>query len=108
MSDKPTPALNLDTLEREGGTPEPYIVELGGRVYSLVDPKERDYADVLQAQREIADGNTLKALEIYVAPEDRNAFFANRLPGWKIDALIKGYHEHFGLPVPGESSASRT
>lgn len=103
-----TPTLDLDALEREGGTPEPFTVHLGGRDYSLVDPKERDYTDVLSAQREIAEGNTLKALEIYVLPDDRDAFFANKLPGWKIDALIKGYHAHFGLPAPGEASASRT
>ena len=108
MTEKTTPSLDLDTLEREGGTPDPFVVKLGGREYLLVDPKERDYADVLRAQQEIAAGNTLQALELYVDPADRSAFFHNRLPGWKIDKLIEGYHQHFGLPSPGNASGSPT
>lgn len=101
-------ALDLDALEREGDIPEPFRVTLGGRVYELTDPRERDFTDVMAAQQAIAAGQTLRALQLYVSAKDRDQFFANQLPGWKVDKLLEGYNKHFGLPSPGEAVASPT
>ena len=97
--------LNLDTLEREAA-PEPFFVVVGGKRYTFQDPEECDYRDLLESQEEYANGNPRRAIELAIREEDREAFFANRLPGWKLRTLFELYSEHFGLLGLGEADAS--
>lgn len=106
--DKPAPiSLNLDTIEREG-KPEPFVLVLGGKRYELVDPQESDYRDLLGAYRAYNAGDPETAIRLVVPEDKRDEFFANPLPNWKLAALFDSYNKHFGLPAPGEASASPT
>jgi hypothetical protein len=105
MPDKPSIDFNLDTFERENA-PEPFYVILGGKRYALQDAQALDYRDLLDSQRKAMNGEPERAVEILVPEEDRDAFFANRIPNFKLDALFRRYNEHHGLPTPGESSGS--
>lgn len=98
-------SLNLDTLEREATT-EPFDVTLGKKNYVLLSPDEYDYNELLAVQTAIRDGRAFDALVTIVKPADREKFFANSLPAWKVNKLLTSYNEHHGLPSPGEASAS--
>lgn len=102
--DKPTIALNLDKLEAENVT-EPYPVVLGGKRYVLIDARDLDFRELIEAQVAFMNGNPMKALETMVETKDQEAFFANKLPLFKLKKMIKGYNDHFGID-PGEAPAS--
>lgn len=105
--DKPSPVtLNLDTIERENPIAE-FVLVLGGRRYVLIDAQDADYRDLLASQRAAAAGRPEDAIELIVPAADREAFFANRLPNWKLGEMFKAYNQHYGLPTPGEAPASK-
>jgi hypothetical protein len=100
--DQPAPvSLNLDTLEREGGTRPPFVVVLGGRRLLLSDPAEVDWQKLLVAMR---DPHVF--FRLIIPPDDHDAFFGAALPGWKMNQLMTTYMAHYGLPSPGEAIAS--
>lgn len=101
--DKPKIGLNLDTLEREGGTPPPFVVVVGGKPYTLVDPQEIPW-DQLVGMR----SNPAEFLEAAAPPDKADAFVAatKRMPAWKVTALAQAYRDHFGMPSSPEASAS--
>ena len=107
-SDKPPAvSLNLDALEREGGTPEPFVVVINRHPYRFSDPQELDWQDILALAEQANQVTSMAAQVLAVLPEqDRARFKAEKIPAWKLEALFKGYLEHYGLPVPGESDAS--
>lgn len=103
MSDNgttPKAALNLDALEREGGTRIPFDVVINGRRFVMADPKEIDWQDLLVAMR-----NPVMFIRMILPPDDHRDFFAAKIPSWKMDALIVAYQQHYGLPDPGEANA---
>lgn len=102
--DKPKIHLNLDTLERENA-PEPFAVVLGGKRYVLDDAQQVDSRELLAAQLAYMNGDPTKSLQVVVPEADREKFFGNRLPNYKLTALFKAYNEHYGID-PGEASAS--
>lgn len=91
-----TNALDLDTLERED-RPGPFSVTLGGREYVLVDATEIDYRELLAGQRAYLAGDPELAIRTVVAEDDRDAFFANAMPAYKLEALFSAYNAHHGL-----------
>jgi hypothetical protein len=102
QQDKPAPvSLNLDTLEREGGTPEPFVVVLAGERLLLSDPAEVDWQKLMAA---IRDPHVF--FRLIIPPDDHKTFFDATLPGWKMNKLMQSYMEHYGLPSPGEAVAS--
>lgn len=104
--DKPAKiGLNLDSVERDGVV-DPYVIVLNGKRYVLTDVQECDYRELLTVQRAMMGGEPEKALEILISDEDKAEFFANKLPNWKVEKLMRGYNEHYGLPTPGEAPAS--
>lgn len=96
--------INLDTFERPDA-PEPFAVQLGGREYVLRDTAAIDFREILAGYRAHAAGDMEPAIRGAVAPADREEFFANDLPSWKLDGLFNAYNKHFGI-VPGEASGS--
>lgn len=105
--DTPTKiALNLDTLEREGD-PGPFVIVLGHKRYELVDAMNLDFRDLLASQRAAMRGEPEKALDFIVSDDDREPFFANKLPNWKLEKLFRAYNKHHGLPVPDEDGAGK-
>jgi hypothetical protein len=97
--DKPLPgALDLDALEREG-RPEPFAFIHNNRQYILADPQDQDWQQLL-----VVMSNPLLFLRLVLREEDRDAFFENSMPAWKLNALTTAYREHYGLPSLGEAS----
>lgn len=97
--------LILDDLEVEGD-PGPFVVTLGGKQYELLNPQGMDYRELLAFMEEFKNGTPIGAVRVMVQPDDREAFFANRLPPFKLEALANGYVEHFNLGDLGEADAS--
>lgn len=104
---KPEPSapdvdLDLDVLERENGAIKPFVFNLGGHQFLLSDPKEVDWQDLLAAMQ-----NPILFFRFTLTPDQHRRFFGSKLPSWKMDALIKRYTEHYGLPGVGEPTGLR-
>ncbi len=96
----PPATINLDTLEREGGVPDPFSFEHHGRRYTLLDPKEVDWQDLISALT-----NPYVFFKVTLPEEDHDTFFTAKMPSWKLNRLIDKYIEYHGLPSLGESAA---
>jgi hypothetical protein len=97
--DKPLPgALNLDALEREG-RPEPFAFIHNNRQYILQDPQDQDWQQLL-----VVMSNPVLFLRLMLAEKDKDAFFENSMPTWKLNALTTAFREHYGLPSLGEAN----
>lgn len=94
----PKANLDLDVFERPDA-PEPFVLTLGGREYTLRDPVEVDYRELLSAHRAWAAGDPETAIEASVSEEDRAEFFANPLPSYKLQAMFEAYNDHYGIEV---------
>lgn len=115
-SSTPSPAqvkLNLDTLEREQvrglpkKKPEPYTVEIGGRVLVFTDPIEIDAAILMRMEE--TPGRFFSAA---LSGEDLAHMLKvfeteGALPGWKLQALLQGYQDYYGLDSMGNVLSSR-
>lgn len=98
--DKPAPvALNLDTLDREA-RPEPFSVVHGGKPYTFIDPEDIDWRDLLRALNEPS-----AFFDLTLPADKTKQFSAVKLPGWKLNALMKAYLEHYGIPSSPEARA---
>ncbi len=97
--DLPASAFNLDDLEREGEQVEPFQFIHDKRVYELSDPHEKDWQELI-----VVLNNPLLFLRLVLREGDKDAFFENPMPAWKLNALTRAYRAHYGLPSdPGES-----
>lgn len=97
----PANALNLDTLEREGTTPTaPFPFVHGGRTYHALSPHDIDWQDVIAAM-----SNPIIFFRKVLPAADQTSFFSTPMPSWKLNALMKAYYKHFGLPDAGEPAA---
>lgn len=93
--------LNLDTVEREK-TFKPYAIALDGRRMVLMDPADMDWRVLL----EIGE-NPARFLRHGLSPDDFEFLTARKLPGWKLNKLIKGYMDHYGIDLSrGNPAAS--
>jgi hypothetical protein len=100
--DKPAPvALNLDTLEREGGPTDPFVFVHGGERILLSDPAEMDWQKLLNAMRD-----PVVFFQLVIPPDCRDAFFNAPMAGWKMNKLMQSYMAHYGMSSPGEANAS--
>lgn len=104
MSDSPEdivnaapPALNLDTLVREGGQPTVFDFMHHGKRYLLSDPQEVDWQKLI-----LAMSNPVRFIQMVLPPEDHQEFFSQPLSGWKMNALMDSYMKHYGLPSVGD------
>jgi hypothetical protein len=101
-SDKPPAvSLNLDTLEREGEKPEPFVVVLDGKPMTFADPSEMAWQEVMAALRD-PEGFFRYAL----SKEDSERFLSTKLPTWKLNRMMEQWREHYGVPDPGKPGAS--
>ncbi len=93
-------ALDLDTLEREGGTQEVFKFRLHARDWILADPTEFDWQDVV-----VLFTDPYGFFRRTLPADDVAEFFSHRIPAWKLNVLIERYIKHYGLPTPGEANA---
>lgn len=110
MTDKPTDddtksgvSLDLDALEREGDVPGSFTFTFDSETYTMVDPQEVDWQDLLSGLR-----NPALFVRFAMSIEDQKKFFGKRVPAWKMNKLMEAYTTHFGLPDLGNVSALRT
>lgn len=89
--------LDLDTLERKGGDPVPFVFTHEQRRYLLADPRGMDWQELLVATR-----SPRVFFQLALPPDDHDTFFGSKMPGWKMEALMSSYLKHYGLPNPGE------
>jgi hypothetical protein len=95
--------LNLDVLEREGDVPGPFTFTHDGELYTMLDPQEVDWQDLLSGLR-----NPALFIRFAMSITDQKRFFAKRVPAWKMNKLMEAYTSHFNLPDLGNVSALRT
>lgn len=101
--DKPLPvSLDLDSLEREGAKADPFTFHHQGRSYTMIDPQEIDWQDLLSGLR-----NPALFVRFALNTADQAEFFTSRVPAWKMNKLMEGYTKHYGLPDLGNLSALR-
>lgn len=92
--DKPAPvSLNLDTVEREGGDRPPFVFTLGGKRIQLADALELDWKILITAEKDPPQFYR----EAIMDDEQRKHFFAQKIPGWKMQRLMRSYFEHYGI-----------
>lgn len=102
--DTKTPvSIDLDVLEREGTAPSAFTFTFDGETYSMVDPQEVDWQDLLSGLR-----NPALFVRYAMSIEEQKRFFAKRVPAWKMNKLMEAYTTHFGLPDLGNVNALRT
>jgi hypothetical protein len=100
MNDNAPAALDLDKLEREGGSPKPFDFVLEGKRYIMADPQEIDWQDLLSAM-----SNPVMFFRMVLPADDQRTFFRTRLPAWRMNKLMSAYQDHYGLPSQGNPNA---
>lgn len=103
-SDTPSPvSLNLDTLEREGDVPEPFVVVLGGERFVFRDIQDEDWQQVA----DIDENNPQEALRLLLG-DDYEKFAAHKMKLWKLSRLLDEWRTHISGVGPGEGRGSFT
>lgn len=97
--------FNLETVEREGSRPEPYVVALpGGEKMTLIDPQELPSDDLLSVDSE----NPVVLMRMCVADEDKKKLpLLLQIPAWKLNLLMEDFQRHYGLDKLGNARGSR-
>lgn len=105
--------LNLDTLEREQvrglpkKKPEPWRIQLGGKTLTFTDPIEIDAAVLMRMEETPA-----RFFRAALDDDDFNHVLLQfetpgALPGWKLQAILQGYQDYYGLDSMGNVLSSR-
>lgn len=99
---KPTDDVlfDLDALEKEAGRPEPFAFRHNGRDFTLNDPQDIDWRDLMTALSE-----PIGFVRYVMNSEDHKAFMAMTTPEWKMRALVQAYFAHWGIDL-GEAGGS--
>lgn len=98
--------FDLDKLEREGEQPEPFTFRHGGKVFTLSDPAEIDYRDIVELGSAGGYGNAVMVARLLGDEQYQELVDAGPLPQWKVEPLIDAWTAHYGLPSLGEAAAS--
>lgn len=103
--------LNLDTLEREQvrglpkKKPEPFRITFLGRNLTFEDPLEVP-SPILMRMEETPERFFRAAL----ASDDDFTHIMNNfdaIPGWKLQAIMQGYQDYYGIDSAGNARGSR-
>lgn len=95
--EEPFAGFDLDNLDKKSVLPdvteEPFRFLLGGHVYTMMDPRDVDWKNVL-------DGVQNPILFMRLAlddPGEADKFVGVKLQGWKLSALFDNWQKHFGV-----------
>lgn len=95
--EEPFAGFDLDNLDKKSVLPdvteEPFRFLLDGHVYTMMDPRDVDWKNVL-------DGVQNPILFMRLALDDADEadkFVGVKLPGWKLSALFDNWQKHFGV-----------
>lgn len=94
--------FDLDALEREGGSIAQFQFVHKGKTYTMLDPQEIDWQDLLQGFR-----NPALFVRFAMPTDQQRDFFGTRVEAWKMNALMSQYQKHYNLPDLGNVSALR-
>lgn len=97
-----TQSFNLDELERDA-VPEPFSVQIGGRVVRFGDLDSVPW----QRRREAYESGQVW-LECVLSPTDLEYVLAQPLPVWKFRRLMAAYLEHFAAQQPEQQDTDTT
>ena len=93
--------LNLDDIEREDHEKRPFAFVVAGHRFTLIDPAELDWKQLLEIDDPIAFFR-------FCMPQDqKDAFKELDIPGWKLGKIIEAFQKHYGLGAKGNGVASR-
>lgn len=89
---EPGVILDLNTVERpKKSIRPPFRVTVGDRVVEFADPDSIDWKILAEVQLPV------DLVRVSLSREDRDHILSSDLPGWKFNALMEAYNEHFGL-----------
>lgn len=94
--------FNLDTVEREKEPVEPFVVAIGDRAITLIDPQDLDYQTLLAIEQPV------QFLRHAMSKEDREFLRTQKIPGWKFGEMMNRYMRHYGLDELPNGGGSRT
>ncbi len=100
---KTAAVFDMDALEREGEVPEAFTFQYEGDTYTMLDPQEIDWQNLLSGLR-----NPALFVRFAMPLKEQQRFFAKQVPSWKMNKLMQAYQDHYGLPDLGNASALRT
>lgn len=93
----PFTGFDLDNLDKKSVLPnvteEPFEFLLDAHVYTMMDPRDVDWKNVL-------DGIQNPILFMRLAlddPQEADRFVSVKLPGWKLSALFDNWQKHYGV-----------
>lgn len=84
--------LDLDALERDGKRPGPFTFRVEGEQFSLADPQDIDWQDLLVATR-----NPLMFIRYTLGEDEYKRFLRLKMPEWKMEKLMAAFFKHFGM-----------
>ena len=85
--------LDLDTMEREGDQPDPFVIRVGGHPITLLSVQDIDWQDAAALSPE----RPFQFFEVVVPADEYETFLGQRFPLWKLQLLIQQYQDHYGL-----------
>lgn len=95
--EEPFDGFDLDALDKKSVLPNvtevPFRFLLDGQRYTMMDPRDVDWKDVL-------DGISNPIMFMRLAmddPEAADRFISVKLAGWKLSALFDNWQKHFGV-----------
>jgi len=88
-------AFNLDGLTREGEVKKPFEFTHGGKKFILADPAEVDIVQILNLGN--SPGGQVMMLPILMGDRYEDFAEAGPLPVWKVNPLLRGWYEHYGI-----------
>lgn len=97
MSPESKPSLDLDALERQDDDRGPFTFTLGGHEYLLAGPMDLDYRDLVDAMVAAQNSDLVGAMNKILFEDVRDAFWLNRIPAYKMEALLGAYMKHYQL-----------
>jgi hypothetical protein len=89
--------FDLDTLDKKSVLPDvtdiPFEFKLDGHVYTMQDPRDVDWKNVLDGL-----GNPILFMRLALDdPQEADRFIQVKLPGWKLSALFENWQRHYGV-----------
>lgn len=90
-------SLDLDALSKfdvvEDAVEELFVVRHRGHRFTLCDPRDLDWKDILQAIR-----NPVQFMRYAIPQDQQDLFYSLRLEAWKINVLMEHWHQHYKMP----------
>jgi hypothetical protein len=70
---------------------EPFRAKVNGRVIVFNDPRDQDWRDLLNLS------NPVQFIRVTTSDDDRRYLLDQALPSRKLDAMMKGFMDHFKI-----------